>query len=278
MLVDYFHHLFEQGRGRSVATDTLSGLSVFLPAAKPYLHHARLSLRGWTSLVPPVPYPPLSWDLTVLISFRLTLCGFPRMAFAVLLSFDCFLRVGELTSLRREDVTLGQDLRLGSEWPQAVLRLARTKTGPNQSVVILREGVHSLLRFFHHRTPPRHFLFPFTPARFRTEFHRACTSLGLSASYVPHSLRHGGATQLFMAGWQLEDIMLRGRWAVSKSARRYIQAGRALLLQQSIPAHLSSVGPLLVFHYLLFFRALLFPGGLALSLSTPPSPRDYPTL
>jgi len=38
-----------------------------------------------------------------------------------------------------------------------------------------------------------------------------CRELGLSAAYVPHSLRHGGATRLHMAGVPLDDILMRGR-------------------------------------------------------------------
>ena len=33
----------------------------------------------------------------------------------------------------------------------------------------------------------------------------------------------------------MEDILLRGRLASSKSARRYVQAGRALLLTMDVP-------------------------------------------
>jgi hypothetical protein len=32
----------------------------------------------------------------------------------------------------------------------------------------------------------------------------------------------------------LEDILIRGRWASSKSARRYIQSGRAMLMTMEV--------------------------------------------
>ncbi len=35
--------------------------------------------------------------------------------------------------------------------------------------------------------------------------------------------------------------MLRGRWACNKSARRYIQAGPSLLLQQRVPPAAASL-------------------------------------
>ena len=53
--------------------------------------------------------------------------------------------------------------------------------------------------------------------------------------YVPHSLRHGGATRLFLLHVPLEDIMMRGRWASSKSARLYVQSSRAMLMSMRAP-------------------------------------------
>lgn len=62
---------------------------------------------------------------------------------------------------------------------------------------------------------------------------------------MPHSLRHGGATRLHMAGCKLEDILMRGRWESNKSARRYVQAGRAILLSVAVPAWVAEAGRLM---------------------------------
>jgi hypothetical protein len=43
----------------------------------------------------------------------------------------------------------------------------------------------------------------------------------------------------------MEDILLRGRWASTRSARRYIQSGRAVLLSMEIPPGLARLAPLL---------------------------------
>ena len=50
-----------------------------------------------------------------------------------------------------------------------------------------------------------------------------------------HSLRHGGASRAHLAGTQMSDILLRGRWAAESSGRHYVQAGRQLLLTQALP-------------------------------------------
>ena len=78
-------------------------------------------------------------------------------------------------------------------------------------------------------------LFPGGSSKFRKEFKRACSELGLSSKYVPHSLRHGGATRLHLQGVRVEDIMVRGRWASSKSGRTYIQSSRAVLMALTPP-------------------------------------------
>ena len=81
---------------------------------------------------------------------------------------------------------------------------------------------------------------------FYRHFKHACADLGLSKSYVPHSLRHGGATHDFLRGLSLEDILHIGRWASIKSARHYVQEGRALLLSTSVPRDISALSRVLV--------------------------------
>lgn len=56
-----------------------------------------------------------------------------------------------------------------------------------------------------------------------------------------HSLRHGGATHDFIRGMTIEWIMFRGRWASSKSARHYIQSGRAVMLSTAVPAAMAAL-------------------------------------
>lgn len=84
-------------------------------------------------------------------------------------------------------------------------------------------------------------LFPFSPAQFRRILKLTCINLGLSDRYVPHSLRHGGATRYHhVHKWSIEDVLERGRWQSVKSARRYIQAGVAMLMNMSTPSHISA--------------------------------------
>jgi integrase len=244
ILNDFIHHLYLSEAGKSKAVDTIYGILMLLPELKGHLPVSMLACRGWNKLCPVLSYPPLTWDLTVLIALKISIHSWP-LAIGTLVAFDCFLRVGELCSLKREDVADAKDARLGVEFKGMALRLRRTKTGPNQWVTVENEEVIQLLRPLVAKTKPGHSLFPVSTSTYRRLFKSACSDLKLSSTYVPHSLRHGGATRQHLLGRSMEDILLRGRWASTRSARRYIQSGRAVLLSMEIPPGLARLAPLL---------------------------------
>ncbi len=124
-----------------------------------------------------------------------------------------------------------------------LLRIRKAKTGKNQTVRVFNPEVRLVVRRLLRATPPGHRLFPFSPATFRAALHRVCAELQLSSSYTPHSLRHGGATYWHNTlGRSMEDIMHRGRWASSKSARIYVQQGPAVWMAQSVPRSTYDLG------------------------------------
>jgi hypothetical protein len=176
--------------------------------------------------------------------------GKPDMAVLLLLSFHCLLRVGEGVGLYVVDLVDCDDPRMDPDFQaEGGLHLRFTKTGPNQFVNILDSEIMALLRLQISKrraeSPdgPDLKIFTFTAAAYRREFKTVCAELGLSDQLVPHSARHGGATRLRLVDcWPVEDIMERGRWASSKSARLYIQQGRALLCALAVPPAVASMG------------------------------------
>lgn len=260
LVTEYFHHMYEMndGVGKGLASCTLYGLIKFMPRCEAYLLSAKTSLTGWLKLQPGRSYPPLTWDLTVLLAIRMVQNGNVRHAIATLLAFDCFLRVGELVGLRKRDVADTGDRRMGSEYHGTSLRLKHTKTGPNQWVQVHDEQVIGLLRCVGESTRrDSDRMFPFSAAKYRSVFKATCAELGLSHRYVPHSLRHGGATRWHLLGHSIEDVLLRGRWSSVKSARRYVQAGRALLLKNAASASVSAMGKLFSENLLVSFSLSL---------------------
>jgi len=253
LLTDYFHHLFLTQQGKGVAHATLYGTLMFLPHLKGCLPLASMALRGWNKLTPPKAYPPLTWELTCAIAVRMASNGNMRAGIGCLLAFDCFLRVGELVGLRKEDVADAKDARIGAQSKDMIIRLAVTKTGKDQWVVVEDPTVKRLLRILVANTKHRAYIFPFSSNSFRHHFKLATSSLGLSNSYVPHSLRHGGATRAHLQNRTMEDILIRGRWASSKSARRYIQSGRAVLMTMNVPERLRDLSNRISSNLFIFF-------------------------
>lgn len=241
-LADYFHDMYDNkhGKGKQKARDTLYGIEMYLPRLKGKLLVSARIVARWGKMQPAESYPPLTWDLAVLIGVQLARTGRRRFGVGTLLAFHCLLRNSELTALRREDVAFPDDARMGAEYKVTTLAIRKAKTGTNQSVTVLDPDVIALLRTVVATTKPKALLFPGGSAQFRAAFKITCAAVGLSSKYVPHSLRHGGATRLHLQGVPLEDIMLRGRWAASKSARTYIQSSRAVLMAQKTPKALAA--------------------------------------
>ena len=245
LLSDYIHSLYYGGAAQYRAANAVFGLEFFNGRLKGRLPLSRLALRGWRNLEPGRVYPPLTWDIAVLIALQLRRVGQQAMSVAVLLMFDCYLRIGEMADLRVRDIVDSSSARMGSTYRGMAVILRRAKTGRNQSVDVRRPVVRSLLQQFVRGMPADAKVFGTTAARFRRHFKAACASLGLSTDYVPHSLRHGGATCDYLAGVPMADVITRGRWAVLKTAQRYVQAGRAMLAARDIPPAIACLGPLL---------------------------------
>lgn len=240
LMCDYIHDLYFAGGSLHSASNALSALGIHLPESCGHMLSSSRALKGWRRLKPPKPWPPMTYPIAVSVAVSLSGAGFLREAIGVLLAFECYLRVGELVGLRREDVAAGGDVRLGGEYSGVALRLRSTKTGVNQWVTVRDPEVAFLLLALVRNTSPHSLLFPTSTWRFRQVFKKACSGLGVdSVGFVPHSLRHGGATRDFLRGMSLESILARGRWASTKSARHYIQSGRALLLSIHLPLSLA---------------------------------------
>jgi integrase len=258
-LHEYIQWLYDDGGSRSLASNAIAGLGFFIPRLRNFLPIARLALRGWTRLEPVRSHPPLTWELTCLLAGHLSEKS-PRLArlgIGIILGFDCLLRVSELVNLRTGDVAFIGDERIGvmeSKEPlppgglpgrkkSALVFVRKSKTGKNQWVELHSPEIIQLLRGLVGVTKAGDLLFPYSASVVRGELKAACAFFGLTAGYVPHSLRHGGASWYRrFGGMSVEDVAERGRWASCKSARIYINAGIALLAATKVPSELHLLG------------------------------------
>lgn len=248
-LASYFNFLFVDrgGVGKGAASNVYNGVRFFLPEFELKLGAAAQALKGWRKAMPTRSFPPLTWSCTVAIAVQMVRHGRLDMGIATLLAFDSLLRIGDVVGLFKEDVLFGNgvDARVDARYKGTGVRIRTAKTGNEQWADVDNADVRVLLEAHAKTRPARSKLFSFTAAQFRRLFKIVCSELGLPSSIVPHSLRHGGATLLFLLGVPMDVILVRGRWAEHKSARRYIQSGRSLLLAMSIPRDIALAGQLL---------------------------------
>lgn len=247
-IAEYFIELFVGGVGKTTASCVIYGLDMFIPGIRLHLPIARRSLRGYNRLCPSEQWPPITLPITAAIAGWLSCKGQFDIAVGVLLSFHCYLRAGELLALHYDDLAIGDDARLGTAGDSQVmyLRLAKTKTGANKGVTIHDHHIKVLVQALLVGRSRGTKVFPFSRTKYLNWFSRAVAALSLPAHYVPHSLRYGGATLDYMSGVPIGDVMVRGRWAVAKSATHYIQAGQALLLANEVPESVNTLGKLIL--------------------------------
>lgn len=248
------------GRMRAHATNVIYGMYWMFPTLRGELRISEQVLVGWNRCYPSESHPPLTWPLAVLIALTMAYNGYPVGGLATLVAFDGLLRIDELCQLRVSDVSFLGDPRRGAASissasssatapsapsGRAILRIAQAKTGRNQSSELFNEDVVDILCLYvrHRRTDQ--ILFPLGSAdsfsspsvAYRRSFEYVCKAWGLREfGFVPHSLRHGGATHAILHQRQsIETVLQRGRWASTSSARIYLQQGRAELLERQIP-------------------------------------------
>jgi integrase len=247
LLAVYIQHCYDTASSFTNAAHAVHAVIYNRPSLKAKLHVACQCLRAWERNRQSTSHPPLTWELTVLIAVTLARSGYLAPAVAMLVAFDCYLRVGELTRLRRCDIIMPNDPRMGQVHAGMAVCLPRTKTGLNQSVALQNPVVADVLAQWVCRlnlhSASTDCVFNFTPSHLRCLMQNACRSLGLGATpYVPHSLRHGGATHDFLRTRSIEHVQFRGRWKSMESSRRYIQMARAKLAQYQVPAQLNELG------------------------------------
>lgn len=283
LLVEYARHLWAAGRPQYVFCNALFGAEALHPQLRRQLVAARRWLEGWRALEPKTKRPPMPREAAATLAFvAARRLGKPMYGLAVLVAFHGLLRASEVAGLRRSDINIvsvgpdgqvraqagGHQARAASasgspERVQAVLRLRFTKTGTDQSAVVRDPQVAALLRSalaspLAPQDPEAPFFGFANAEQYQRLFQTAAQAAGLGdMGFTPHSLRHGGATYLFMAGVPVTDVVQVGRWRQVSSAMYYIQCGPALLRLQSFGAEQLAAGARLVDGMERFMRPLL---------------------
>lgn len=246
-LTDYIINLFDElpTRGfRQRGVDAKAALAAALGVSQAQLPFAARALRAWDRLVPGASPPPFSLGLLLLVARAAILEAATteegdRFAMCLILMFEGYLRCGDLLALRGGEIAVPGDVRLAG-LAGGGIRLDG-KTGRNQFVTLDSDLAVSALRWLQRHTRPGDRVCPWSYGQLRYRFLRALKACGLDQmGFTLHSIRHGGATAAFAAGRSLDHIAMIGRWRCLKSLQRYVQTGRAVLLQLALPAQVQA--------------------------------------
>jgi hypothetical protein len=233
MLVSQFvDTCWQEGEPRSLIGDLLSGFSHFVPSSKRQLNGSWRLHAAWGRHE--LPERALAISSTVMLSLASVAWkwGFTDVALLLRVGFHCFLRTGELCTLRAAQCVFSIDRK------QAVIMLPETKgtarKGAIESVSITDPELSLLLWKVCKDLKPGEALLRRTPQQFRAIFKAAVELLGLDSLVKPYSLRRGGATHWFRETGSLDSTVDRGRWGSVKTARIYITTALAETTELSV--------------------------------------------
>eukprot|EP00971_Amphidinium_carterae_P341466 6480265-Amphidinium_carterae.1 len=212
---------FFKGGTISEATYMLYGACWWLGVPSKALAKSKAAHAGFRKVEPSPARQPVTWE-EVLVAGSVLLDrqepGSKLLAFALLLGFDLYARPSELLRLRAGHFTSPRRHDRTQRWVVTFFpstELAMSKTLQQDDSVVLAAT-----------QPDR--LWLCKPLAHLAVFEKACRSLSgkLPLSFVPHSLRHGGASGDAAAGVATKVIQLRGRWKAHSSVLRYQKPAR----------------------------------------------------
>lgn len=225
--------------GQAAGNTLQAALLHFVPEAQRNLPLLGRSVKGWRRVRPGKQRSPLSTTCTGALAHWFCEQGEVEAACVTVLSFDGLLRDQDWSRLK------GRDIAVQARTGEVALSLGvdePTKTGYDQGVVLTRNVAKSIARALKAARADDSLVFQVTEGRFRELFAAAVGALALplpenGLPWVPHCLRHGGASELHRTyGWPIADIKIRGRWTgpSDKSVQRYTKAHQLVSLDAAL--------------------------------------------
>lgn len=242
---DFIVHVYDSSGSRQLAVNALYGIAMIQPRLCRNMDFSKRLLQGWNRMKPTIFHRPIPWYVLACMMAAFARDGELRSATALLLGFDCYLRVSEITALKMRDISLpGDQSGVSGVYRRfGAVHIRQSKTGVHQYVMIRSPALITLLKALRFELSDDDTLVGMSTQRFRTRFKKVCKRLNIeSLGYNLHGLKHGGATHDALCGMSLESITSHGRWMSSRTARRYTQCGRALMVSTKVPDVLIQLG------------------------------------
>ena len=156
--------------------------------------------------------------------------GHHLAAVTTLIMVDCYLRPGEMLGLRPSSF-LGPIAHASRHWVALLFPqedAMRSKVGAADDTILFdsrrTQWMGPLLEVLSKRKPRDEPVMRMTYSQYLSIFRSAATNVGVDA--VPYQGRHSGASlDRGEDARSLNSVQKRGRWASSKSVKRYEKAG-----------------------------------------------------
>ena len=232
LLATHLNHLWLDDTNVTYAGHTLSALRRFYPQLRYKLPVSRQFFSNWKSIHVPQQAVPMPSDVALAIAGVAVEVNDLVFALQVLLGFSAFLQISEITALKPSQIQVNE----GNG--QIILAVPATKTSRQkmESVAVTDELLASLTAQVL-RTPASRSLGLSTSNQFRSKLASILDVLQLGNSHFSgYSLRRGGASHAFASGVHFDRLLVMGRWQSVKTARQYLDSGRAALIQLQFSA------------------------------------------
>ena len=219
---EFINHSYQEGDPISYAGHLLSAIKRFHPEFKLKLPLSSQLYRNWVRAYTPVRATPASWELVEAMIGNAMAQGQSQLGLLLGLAFHCMLRTSEMLALTHAHVMVHDSQKALS----VVLPKAKTSVGNPQVLQVDDPTLVNMAVCVVRRRKKADLLWPGSHTAFRTAFQNLLGKLGFPVgSYLPYSLRRGGATWYYQATLSLDATVVRGRWSCSKTARSYIDSG-----------------------------------------------------
>eukprot|EP00438_Fugacium_kawagutii_P026276 Skav208230 [mRNA] locus=scaffold2601:86012:86707:+ [translate_table: standard] len=205
----------------------MSGLRRFLPEARWKVPRARQFFTNWQSVHVSRQAPPLPAEVALAFGGLAVTTQQVPLACIFVVGFLAFLRTGEMAALSPAKVAV--DVNEG----RILIALPSTTTSRQreETVCVQDHRLAQLVSAALRQLGPAPF-WPQSLRSFRATFAQFVAFFELEEfEFTPYSIRRGGASFAFAEGVAFDELLVRGRWQSNRTARLYLDTGRAALIQ-----------------------------------------------
>lgn len=222
----YLEHMWLDDEPITYAGHLLSGLRRYLPECRWRTPRAKQYFSNWQSVHVARQAAPLPAEAVMASAGLAVATDEPQLAAIFLLGFLAFLRTGEMVDLSTAkiavDVARGRTL--------AALPGTKTSRRREETVCVTDDRVAALVS--HVINLGFTSLWHSSARSFRDMLNEFLLFFSLdSFGFTAYSFRRGGASYAFSTGVAFDELLIRGRWQNSRTARLYLDTGRAALIQ-----------------------------------------------